>query len=294
MDNLLEFLTSKEIILVYFIAGLSCFICFIVYLVERNNEKLRRKHNTKELNKLVEQIKEKIPEKEETVIYEEPVLEVISESASVEEMLEDTGKIKSTEDVSNEYQSYVIEPVKYDETIEELEYTSIEPDMETAKLELKKLEEQLLKEEEAKMEVLEVEEDNNIELTEFEDEQEKDAIISLDEYMSKGKELYEANEFVQYEDDGNEPISIQDLETRMENKNVEVIEEKKPIEDLRIEPKFKNSPIISPIFGIEGINNESVNELELENTANYEKLDQEIKKTNEFLMTLKELQNKLD
>ena len=33
---------------------------------------------------------------------------------------------------------------------------------------------------------------------------------------------------------------------------------------------------------------------ELENTANYDKLDQEIKKTNEFLMTLKELQQKLN
>ena len=35
-------------------------------------------------------------------------------------------------------------------------------------------------------------------------------------------------------------------------------------------------------------------ELELENTANYEKLDEEIRKTNEFLATLKELQKKLD
>jgi len=58
--------------------------------------------------------------------------------------------------------------------------------------------------------------------------------------------------------------------------------------------KFHNSPIISPIYGIEKINNVEKNDLELENTANYEKLDQEIKKTNEFLMTLKDLQEKLD
>ena len=56
--------------------------------------------------------------------------------------------------------------------------------------------------------------------------------------------------------------------------------------------KFKNSPFISPVYGIE--KTEAVNDLELENTANYEKLDAEIKKTNEFLMTLKELQSKLD
>ena len=59
--------------------------------------------------------------------------------------------------------------------------------------------------------------------------------------------------------------------------------------------RFKNSPIISPIFGIEKDEETmSQTELELENTANYEKLDEEIKKTNEFLMTLRELQKKLD
>ena len=53
--------------------------------------------------------------------------------------------------------------------------------------------------------------------------------------------------------------------------------------------KFKSSPFISPVFGIE-----KSNELELENTANFEKFDQEIKKTNEFITTLKELQDKLN
>ena len=57
--------------------------------------------------------------------------------------------------------------------------------------------------------------------------------------------------------------------------------------------KFKSSPVISPVYGIEK-EEISANELELENTANYEKLDEEIKKTNEFLMTLRELQKKLD
>ena len=56
MSDLIEFLTSKEIVLIYFIAGLSCFVCIIVYMVEKNNDKRRRRHNTKELNKLVEVI----------------------------------------------------------------------------------------------------------------------------------------------------------------------------------------------------------------------------------------------
>ena len=57
-SNLVQFLTSDEILIVYLIAGIACLICFIIYLVERNNEKLKQKHNTRELNKLVEQIKE--------------------------------------------------------------------------------------------------------------------------------------------------------------------------------------------------------------------------------------------
>ena len=55
--------------------------------------------------------------------------------------------------------------------------------------------------------------------------------------------------------------------------------------------RFKSSPVISPIFGIE--KKETVESMEFENTANYEKLDAEIKKTNEFLSRIRELQKKL-
>ena len=337
MNDLIEFLTSKEIILVYFIAGLSCFVCIIVYLVEKNNDKRRRRHNTKELNKLVEQLKDEVSEEENSVIYDQPILEnIVEDNSSLDKMLE------NTVDVGREVitETYVIEPKKEENSITELEYTTIEPDTETAKLELKKLEERLMQEEMKKeeeliviedeyqeepvienVEVIEDSQDNNIQLTSYEEEQEASAIISLEELLSKGKELYEANEVSQYEDEGNEPISIQDLEVKLDKKtssieNEFVIEDvvadkeitkdeaevlgiepevkKNNVGDVRIQPKFKSSPIISPIFGIEGINNKDVNELELENTANYEKLDQEIKKTNEFLMTLKELQSKLE
>ena len=309
MNELIEFLTSEEVILVYFIAGLALFICFIVYIVEKNNDRLRKRHNTKELNKLVEQIKEIVPEEKKDVIEDEkPILMPITDAASIDEMLEKTENIKNVED-NISYASYNIEPKLHENTIDEIQYTSIEPDMETAKLELKKLEEQLILEEENKKEeIVEpvIENEKNIELTAYEKGQEAEAIISLDELLSKGKELYDANEVTQYEDEGNEPISIQDLEKRMDKNKVETIsldkEEKvdeikqeiKNVGDIRIEPKFKSSPIISPIYGIEKINNDSINDIELENTANYDKLDQEIKKTNEFLMTLKELQNKLE
>ena len=49
---------------------------------------------------------------------------------------------------------------------------------------------------------------------ENEEQQEEAAIISLDELLKKGKEMYEKNEITQYEDEGNEPISLQDLERK--------------------------------------------------------------------------------
>ena len=174
------------------------------------------------------------------------------------------------------------------------------------------------------------EEVKNIDLTAFEEEQEQNAIISLDELMSRNKALYESGELEKLEDEGNEPISLQDLEERMKavQTEVESIEAEPSIvtvEESISEPKqmvlddfqtvsisvqdtskveekpvyqehkkFKSSPVISPVFGIEKpvVNNSS--DIELENTANYEKLDEEIRKTNEFLMTLKELQKNLD
>ena len=60
------------------------------------------------------------------------------------------------------------------------------------------------------------------------------------------------------------------------------------------------SPVISPVYGTmkeeETIHDDftSSAKLKLEQTANLEKLDEELKKTNEFLAVLKELKKKLD
>lgn len=347
MNELIEFLTSKEIVIVYIVASLACFLCFIIYLVEKNNDRLRRKQNTKELNKLVEEIHEKTTNNteltEEPVIIEEHIIEESNkEVASVIELLENTNEIKIdtnlSENINNQLENInepkIIVPesinsIELNEKLEEspikeesleLEYTSIEPDPETAKQELEKLTEELRKQEM---------QPENITLTNYEEEQEENAIISLEELVKKSKEMYAANEVTQYADEGNEPISLKDLEKRMKDVNTasyeepfiienvvkdEIVNEEVTPEVLEIESskainenvvntslvedltkrKFQSSPIISPIYGIEKQKSINSSELELENTANYEKLDEEIKKTNEFLMTLKELQKKLD
>lgn len=315
--DIVEFLTSKEIIVVYIVAAVACLLCFIIYLVEKHNDRGLKRHNTRELNKLVEQIKEEVeitPEEEvqapvlQEVIEEEvaqkvvaPETEVLDEPEVEDLTLEDV-KTVVEEELDNTPTIEVLEPVE-----EDLTYTSIEPDINAAKEELHKITEELREQEEKIEEVVE-----NSSLTNYEVEQEENAIISLEELLKKSKEMYEANEVTQYKDEGDEPISITELEERVGREASPVTEpfvisnvvaEEEPVEETvqvvetKVEPevkRFKSSPIISPIYGIEKPVAEVNSDIELENTANYEKLDAEIKKTNEFLMTLKELQSKLD
>ena len=86
---------------------------------------------------------------------------------------------------------------------EELQYTSIEPDRETAQKELRRITEELQKQEEEEPEAV---------VTNYETLQEENAIISMDELMAKGKAMYDANELTQYVEEGNEPISLSELE----------------------------------------------------------------------------------
>ena len=380
MNELIGLLTSKEIIVVYIVVAVACALGFAIYMIDKNYYKRKQRHNTKELNKLVEEVNEIIENEYEeqptNEVFNTPVLETIEPVAysakvneeivietpvvsevKVEEVKQDVVEEEFIEQLEDEE----LEPISIEEIVletmeeepvveevkveEELTYTSIEPNRQQAQEELMRLTLELEKAEQ---------EQKNIDLTAYEEEQEENAIISLNELVAKSKEMYEANEITQYADEGNEPISLEDLEKRMNKVQEEVaaiesIEEpisvteitsydepvitetfdlnaiiptleaitEEPqqmvlddfnsikvepvVEETKIEPvrpayqatkKFERSPVISPIYGIE--RQETKEELELENTANYEKLDEEIKKTNEFLMTLRELQKNLD
>lgn len=74
MNDLVEFLTSQEIMVVYLIAGVLCLICFLNYIFKCNSKKYRMKNNTRELNKLVEEVKEQIPVASLEVVQDKPVI----------------------------------------------------------------------------------------------------------------------------------------------------------------------------------------------------------------------------
>lgn len=359
MNGLIKFLTTEEMIVVYALVGIASVLYLIIYILDKSYYKRKQRQNTKELRKIVDEVSEKIePEVKEELKQEPVITQVVEqkeekievtpvvESVIVEPKKEEAIEILSTPQESvtipeiEPVQQTVIEKVQQDEKVvenqetlapvvekieeevtpeEELQYTSIEPNPTEAQAELMRLTETLEKAEE---------EVKNIELTAFEEEQEQNAIISLDELMERGKAMYENGEFDKLEDEGNEPISLQDLEERMKEAKEIVTEiEEEPIitevmpvaeqmvlddfQTVKVEKepvspvvekkeiysehkKFKSSPVISPVYGIEHPNTSSATDIELENTANYEKLDEEIRKTNEFLMTLKELQKKLD
>ena len=392
MRDLVEFLTSQEIMIVYAIAFGLCVFCVVSYIVKINSSKYRMKNNTRELNKLVGEIKEQTTEEEISYLddkedsFQGPVLENVTtnndlkmdEGSSVIELLESTAEIQGTvseqskssevEEIE-ELEPIIIEPIvslendintvdtnkvevnneneiesnsnesevefvsqeSQEKQEEVLEYTSVEPSPEDARRELDRLKEELT------LQQAQEDEMENIALNNYEEEQEANAIISLEELVQKSKDMYEANELTQYADEGNEPISLQDLERKLDKKaseledtfiienavngdelleseeenNEAVIVNSEAINtntvntantvsvrempEISSERIFKSSPIISPIYGIEKKDtNMSPTEIELENTANYDKLDEEIKKTNEFLMTLRELQKKLD
>ena len=371
MENIIDFLATKEVLIVLAIIGLILFVYFILWFHEfmkKHEEKKKLQNNTMQLNKLVEEVvranKEENVQKTTPIIKEEPKMEEIKEVPLVsnttvvdsvvvpEEKVEVVETEPTPEVVIESVASSPIEvepvvvsvkenPVnindsimlnnQFEEKVEVVEPTVITP-VESPKNEEEviKYKDEVYTESEAKAELERIteelkkleneEKEENIELTKFETEQEENAIISLDELIAKGKTITEQNEVTQYQDDGNEPISIQELEERYkrEKEQVEVLEveeepkEEKPklsIDDFlsakeKVTPlkeaysekksTYHPSPIISPIYGIEEEPVRKNTTLELENTTNLQKFDEEIRKTNEFLSKLKELQQKLD
>ncbi len=344
MEDIIDFLATKEVLIIIGLLIGVLFIYFVFWFVDYLKKMDRKRNlqiNTMQLNRLVEEeaklqkeqeqlpkvFQEKKPtattmtvfetvQQTPTVTAEQFNAETVPSTVPQTEMLEEekivleSTQVQEVPIVVNQPELLKIydQPVNASEEVIEYKdevYTKTE-----AQQELERLTEELQKAQEEA-------EDKNIALTDFEVAQEENAIISLEELLIKGKTLTSMNEIRQYEDEGNEPISIEELEKRyqaelLENKEkekvqVEAIEEKveEPkreqisLFDMNTAPYqtvagYKPSPAISPIFGIEPEHIAKENRLELENTANYEKLDAEIQKTNEFLAKLRDLQKKLD
>ena len=127
---------------------------------------------------------------------------------------------------------------------------------------------------------------------------EEDAIISYEELKNAKNFGYTDEEMYNNADEQDAIISMQELEKLYhESQNINVtLEDKKEINNIESntvnveKENFKNSPNISPVYGYAKTDQDLV----LEQTQNLEKLNEEIRKTNEFLKMLKDLKKNLD
>lgn len=339
MSELLNSITSDNLILLCVIMGVIALILAISVSIEvyNNNKKYQRELKEKE---------EKEKEKEEEI--KEPKLN-IKESKDIKYVEEDTEieKTKAKIELANlreklkkeeEEKQKLLEmnlalsknQIKEEEKIEEKKIDieeTVKPKEEVKKekeeikeekevkvntIKIKTENQSLLDEALEKVRVVNSKEDNNLkedieildDFNEFEEDidDEENAIISYEELKNSKTFGYTDEEMDKYVDEKDAIISIQELEKLyLESQNIEVPKEESPkvkfemkkVEDLpKIADKnnFQTSPFISPVYGM----TKSDQDLILEQTANLEKLNEEIKKTNEFLKTLKDLKKNLE
>ena len=169
---------------------------------------------------------------------------------------------------------------------QEVVYVVNKPTEEDAKKEL----------EEAAKKLVYEEKNDLIGPTFFEKVQEEKSIISYDELLKANLDPDELDNY-RVEDEGNEPITLDELYKKNIDDLIEKQEEKinnfNKVQELKEEPKrFKNSSVISPVFGIKSDN--EYKKIETYKNTNVKNIEDEIKKKEEFLSELKKLKERIE
>ncbi len=261
--DFLNLFTEKELIIML---SVVCFLLLIVIILTIS-ELLNRK---KEI--ILEEEQEELSpiQKEEMIEMTTQAQKEVLENNNIE--IQEVNEVVTDEEI----ESLDLEPpmIKKIETVE----TNLD-NKEKALVELAKIEDTL--EHQISLEDT---------LTNLETIEEENAIISYQELLENTNELTTV-----MEDDGDEPITLDEVFKLFNGNNDDGIIINESLEALPIEEayqgEFNSSPYLSPINGVEG---ENLADIQLENTANLEKLDKEIRKTNQFLNILNELKKNLE
>lgn len=212
--------------------------------------------------------------------------ELLKEAKDERERIQQDLEINESQEIPNQMVD------SQEETKNKLPENELEDtkEQEKAKLELEKIKEKLINDKE------EIEGP-----TAFEIEQEETSIISYDELLEASGKIDLKNEQL-LTDEGNEPISLEDLYAREKAKQEEInkdneITKKIDMLDFTQEvdletTKFRNSVVLSPVFGV--INGTMKDKAKNMESITTEDLEKEIEKTEIFLKKLKELKSKLD
>ncbi len=288
MSLLTSLFTEKEIIVMGFIIGGLLFLVIIFTIltildkrkkendeIERFQEVMDDKNNLLKEN-IDNKIEEKAYEQKSTLMSENEKKLVVTlrdvEGNSIKEDIKEV-KVREVEPLIMEFEDDIV-PIKKEKTFL-VETINVEKKDElNAQEELKKVEEELMHPKSL--------EDT---ITSLEAMEEENAIISYQELLENTKELN-----IVEADNGDEPISLHEVINQYNSEKVEQEMTKVSLEDA-YQKEFSSSPYLSPI---EGVETQNLNEIQLENTANLEKLEKEIRKTNEFLNILNELKKNLE
>ena len=261
--DFLNLFTEKELIIML---SVVCFLLLIVIILTISDILKRKKEII-----LEEEQEELSPiQKEEMIEMTTQVQEEVLENNNIE--IQEVNEVVTDEEI----ESLDLEPpmIKKIETVE----TNLD-NKEKALVELAKIEDTL--EHQVSLEDT---------LTNLETIEEENAIISYQELLENTNELTTV-----MEDDGDEPITLDEVFKLFNGNNDDGLIINESLEALPIEEayqgEFNSSPYLSPINGVEG---ENLADIQLENTANLEKLDKEIRKTNQFLNILNELKKNLE
>ena len=217
-------------------------------------------------------------------------------------IVEKIDKNKRKNDIEYYQDNFYVED---DYVEDEIVYVDDEPTEEEAKKTLEEVQKKLVEED-----------DGLIGPTHFEIEQEEKSIISYEELKKAAEYVDERNDQL-LEDDGSEPITIEELyKLHVEDNDKEELDnpiyvEEQKVDDIKEpvvvkeeikkevnnEKKFKNSEVISPVFGIykqEAAAYRKVAPVRKEEVKkNIDDIELEIEKTQAFLEELKELKSKL-
>jgi len=265
--------TEKELIIMGGIVLGLLVLTFIWVIIEIVLRRKEREFLANLLEEDLSETKKFLKFQEEEIEENENVLEIDNqEDLTVEvEPLEIQKEEKEvTQVVKEEIESLImeVEPVVNVVKIETLEESEMDK-QQKAQIELLKLEEEL-------------EQNFSLEdtITNLETLEEENAIISYQELLSNTGELD-----VVLTDDGDEPITISEvfkMFNEQKNDDLNILDE--------IDSISKSEDLV--VSNLEG--NESLNAIQLENTANLEKLDKELRKTNEVLNLLNQLKKNLN
>lgn len=274
MDIFFNNIVGKELFFVYALIALVIILIIVIIIIDKKESKRKPKNLFDTLNmKIIQTDDNKEIKKEENID-----VNVITQNIKTENDFSDLEPIEPV--------SIISENETLKETLESIEdEVYVESDLEKTQAQIR-VEEITNALKNAQIDK-QIEEDK---YAKFEEEQEKNAIISYNELKESFDRLYDENEKTQYLEDDEIPININELYELRDKEETEKVKLDDFSDFKKVEPvvetttsTFKSSPLISPVYGIQ------TPPVEIKKND-----DIEIQDANLFLQSLKELKNNLD